>query len=434
MQIDDRLSKLFKNIFGSAAARLLNLLIALALVPLTINSLPPNEYAFLSIAISLSVLSNYADLGMGLAIVNILASESSSNNPQQSQKAISVVWFSLIILALLLLAITGVLALWVSSLEPADAVIRYNAMLLGTACILIGLPSGLIQRILFARHRNIEANIWTTLGKVLSLLFVWLTVESNNTSLSILIFGVIGVPVVISWLSVIIVFSRHDMRLLLPHIRHYDKKLLKPLILTGMSFLIIQMVPYFEVGIDTLLAGTLISIEVVPSLDVYTKLFMYVPALASIALFPLWPAIAQAKAAGDTDWILRVRRWAYFLVGATALTISASLFIYGDTIVLHWTHQDLSLPKSVITGMTFFAVLTCIGLVQSMILNGAGIIKEQANLYLAYLIIVLCAKLFSATTFGLPGLIWSLNACYIIRLYIAEKLLIKALTNKSATV
>ena len=371
---------------------------------------------------------------MGLAIVNILASESSSNNPQQSQKAISVVWFSLIILALLLLAITGVLALWVSSLEPADAVIRYNAMLLGTACILIGLPSGLIQRILFARHRNIEANIWTTLGKVLSLLFVWLTVESNNTSLSILIFGVIGVPVVISWLSVIIVFSRHDMRLLLPHIRHYDKKLLKPLILTGMSFLIIQMVPYFEVGIDTLLAGTLISIEVVPSLDVYTKLFMYVPALASIALFPLWPAIAQAKAAGDTDWILRVRRWAYFLVGATALTISASLFIYGDTIVLHWTHQDLSLPKSVITGMTFFAVLTCIGLVQSMILNGAGIIKEQANLYLAYLIIVLCAKLFSATTFGLPGLIWSLNACYIIRLYIAEKLLIKALTNKSATV
>ena len=109
--LDDRLRRLFRNIFGSAAARFINLLIALALVPLTINSLTPTDYAFLSIAISLSALSSYADLGIGLAIVNTLARESNAKTPRRSQRAISVVWFTLLIVAFGALAITGGAAL-----------------------------------------------------------------------------------------------------------------------------------------------------------------------------------------------------------------------------------------------------------------------------------------------------------------------------------
>ena len=95
MRLDNRLQRLVKNIFGSAAARFFNLLIVMAIIPLTINTLSVADYAFLSMAISLSVLSAYADLGIGLAIVNTLAGESKDSVSEESRKAVSVVWFTL---------------------------------------------------------------------------------------------------------------------------------------------------------------------------------------------------------------------------------------------------------------------------------------------------------------------------------------------------
>lgn len=425
--LDNRLRRLFRNIFGSAAARVINLLIALTLVPLTINALTHTDYAFLSIAISLSALSAYADFGIGLAIVNTLAKESSSTHPRRSQRAISVVWFTLLAISFTAIVITGCIALWANYYATAETLPRYHAMLLGVACIFFGLPSGLIQRILFARHRTTEANIWTTCGRLLSLAFVWAVVKTGETSLPILVFGVIGIPVVISWISVIAVFRRQNMQALQPQISQFDKRVLKPYLIAGMSFLVFQLVPYVEIGMDTLLAGILIDINIVPSLDVYTRLFTYVPALASIALFPLWPAITNAKAEGDIAWIFKIRRYAYLLVGIIALALSCALLMYSTEIIYWWTKQRLNLPKIAVIGMAFFATLTCLGSVQSMFLNGVGVIRKQVYLYLIYLVILLCAKSSTAIIWGLPGMIWSLNVCYLIRLYIAEKILRAAL-------
>jgi O-antigen/teichoic acid export membrane protein len=423
VRIDDRLRRLVKNIFGSAAARLFNLLIVMALIPLTINALSVVDYAFLSMAISLSVLSAYADFGIGLAIVNTLAGESKESVSEGSRKAVSVVWFTLLTIACVALIVTGGLALWVYHYAPIADIPRYQAMLLGSACVFVGLPSGLIQRILFARHRTTEANAWTTSGRLLSLLFVWGVVESGAANLSLLVFGVIGVPVIIGWISVLVVFRRSSMKPLVPRFKYYDHALLKPYLMTGLSFLILQVVPYAEVGINTLLAGSLIGIDIVPSLDVYTRLYTYVPALVSIALFPLWPEIANAKAEGNGAWILKITRWAYYLTGMLAFVISLILLLFGEQLVNVWTHQNLTLPSPVLTGMAVFAVLTCIGTVQSMVLNGAGVIKQQVQLYIVYLLILFSAKILATSTLGLVGMIWSLNACQVLRLVVGGSLL-----------
>lgn len=423
MRLDNRLRRLVKNIFGSAAARFFNLLIVMALIPLTINTLSAADYAFLSMAISLSVLSAYADLGIGLAIVNTLAGENDKSVSEESRKAVSVVWFTLLAIACTALTVTGALAFWVYHFAPIADVPRYQAMLLGSACVFVGLPSGLIQRILFARHRTTEANAWTTSGRLLSLFFVWAVVESGVANLSLLVFGVIGVPVIIGWVSVLVVFSRSSIKPLVPRVEHYDNALLKPYLITGLSFLILQVVPYAEVGVNTLLAGSLIGIDSVPSLDVYTRLYTYVPALISIALFPLWPEIANAKAQGNVAWILKITRWAYYLTGTLALAISLVLLLFGEHLVMAWTHQNLTLPYPVLTGMALFAVLTCIGTVQSMVLNGAGVIKQQVQLYIVYLIILLTAKIWATSALGLLGMIWSLNACQVLRLVVGGWLL-----------
>lgn len=408
----------------------MNLAIALALVPLTINAIPAEDYAFLSMALSLSVLSAYADLGIGLAIVNTLAGESHKTNPRRSQKAVSVVWFTLIAISLIALALTAVLSLWVERVitEPTRA--QYHAILLGAAFVFAGLPSGLVQRVLFARHRTTEANLWTTGGRLASLAFVWISVNSGNTSLAILIFGVIGIPILIGWVSLPVVLFRKSMISLLPRRQYYDRRLLKPYILTGLSFLILQIVPYFEVGVDPLLAGTLISISIVPALDIYIRLFTYIPALASIALLPVWPAIAQAKSQGDMKWISKIRTRSYLLVLSISSSASILLLIYSEDIVATWTGKKLFLTPSALYGMATFATLVCIGSAQSMILNGLGSINQQAKIYLIYLVILIIAKSCAALNFGLEGMLWALNICCLSRIAITEKLFKKSIPQK----
>jgi len=95
-RFDDRLKVLVKNVFGSAAARFVNLFITLAMVPLTINALSPTDYAHFAMALSLSMLAAYADLGMGLAVVNVIAQRGARPKSTKAQRAISVVWFSLL--------------------------------------------------------------------------------------------------------------------------------------------------------------------------------------------------------------------------------------------------------------------------------------------------------------------------------------------------
>lgn len=422
VRLDDRLKKLLKNIFGSAAARFVNLFTTLLLVPLTVNALSPIEYAFLSMAISLSILSSYSDLGMGMAIVNTLAAESSADKPRRSQRAISVVWFTLLTISGSGLVLLFLVWIGMDQFASTGNINQYQALLLSASMVLLGLPSGLIQRILFARHCTTEANAWSTAGRLLSLAFVWILVKTDMASLPLLVFGVIGVPVVVSWLSVLFVFTRRSMRLLKPKFSLYDRRLLKPYFISGLSFMCLQMVPYVETGMDTLLVGFIIGTQQVPALDVFLRLFTYVPALVSIALFPLWPAIAHAKAAGDILWIMKIRRWAIILVSALATIISLILLIYGQDFILWWTSKQMHLPLFVLFGLGVFSILTCIGLVQSMILNGIGVIGRQVRLYLVYLFFLFVLKFVLLLNFGLLGMIWALNGCFIYRLIMAEKL------------
>lgn len=420
VRFDSRLKTLLKNIFGSAASRVINLLITLAIVPLTINSLDANEYAFLSIAVSLSILSSYADFGMGLAIVNILAAESQTSTKHRSQRAVSVVWFTLLGVSTLALLASALAALWIFNLPNEATKSQYHAVLIGVTCIFAGLPTGLIQRILFATHRNIEANAWNTFGRLTSLALTWLAVEAEFSSLPLLIFFVIGMPVIVGWISVAVVFSRKSMQKLKPTLKLFDMRLTKPYTIIGLSFLLLQLVPYSETAIDPLLAGTFIGIHVIPSLDVHIKLFTYIPALVSIAAFPLWPAIASAHASGDLHWTRKIKKISYAVVFGISSILAVLLVTFGTKIIKYWTNQDLSIPDSALIGMAVFSVMTCIGTVQSMILSGLGVIKKQAAYFIPYIVTLISSKVIFAYLFGVPGLILSLVACYSCRLIISE--------------
>lgn len=423
--LDTRMKVLLKNVFGSAAARFVNLFITLAMVPLTINALSPTDYAYFAMAISLSVLATYADLGMGLAVVNVIAERGTRPKSLKAQRAVSVVWFTLLGIAALGISLVLLLAAWVNFGLASDSTHQYNAMLLAAGCVFAGLPTGLVQRVLFAEQKNIQANAWSTGARLLSLVTVWILVVTGNANLLMLVLAVIGVPLGLGWISVYVIFGNTHMSIFRPTATHYDIRLLRPYLLVGMSFLIMQLVPYVETGFDTILIGKAVNINLVPAFDVYSKLFTYVPALVSIGAFPLWPAIANAKIKGEISWIVKARKWSYLVVGVLSIASSTFFFVFSFKLLTIWTGKELILPSGAILAMALFAILTCIGTVQTMILSGVGIIKGQLKIYSYYILVLISFKLFAAFQFGLSAMLWVLNIIYIMRLCLAEHLMNK---------
>lgn len=420
--LDARMKVLIKNVFGSAAARFVNLFITLALVPLTINALSPTDYAYFAMAISLSVLAAYADLGMGLAVVNVVAQRDARPNSGKAQRAVSIVWFSLLGIGAIGLTFTSLVGVWANFGVEYESIHQLNAILLAAACVFAGLPTGLVQRVLFAGQKNVQANAWSTGARVLSLGSVWLLVTFSQANLQSLVFAVVGVPMMVGWLSVVVVFGGGRDNELRPKTTNFCTRLLQPYLVIGMSFLVMQLVPYVETGADIVIIGQIIDVKLVPAFDVYSKIFTYVPALISIAIFPLWPAIANANASGDGNWILKIRKFGYITVVLIALFVSFIFLYFSKSIILHWTGKDLYLDFSVTSAMAVFSVLTCIGTVQSMILSGLGEIKAQVKIYCIYMVLLILGKGFAAEFFGLPAMLWVLNIIYIFRLIYAERL------------
>jgi|GEM_PF-3310815 len=425
--LDARMKVLIKNVFGSAAARFVNLFITLAMVPLTINALSPSDYAYFAMALSLSVLASYADLGMGLAVVNVIAQRGARPNSAKAQRAVSVVWFSLLVIAAVGLVLVSLFAVWVNLGTPSTSTHQYNAMLLAAGCVFAGLPTGLVQRVLFAEQKNVQANVWSTGARAVSLAVVWILVTSHFTNLLILVFAVVGIPMLVAWGSVGIVFLGKQNYALHPKIALFSIRLVRPYLLLGVSFLLLQLAPFLETGIDNILIGGLIDISLLPAYDTYSKLFNYAPALISIASFPLWPAITNARASGDIGWILRVQRNGYLVVSAVSLATALLLIISSKSLIEIWVGQALDLNLVVILGLGMLCVFSSIALFQSMLLNGFSQIGGQINIFLLYVPVVLISKLVAAHFFGVAAMVWTMNACYLWRLYMANRLIEKCI-------
>lgn len=404
---DNRFVSIIKNIFGAAAARGINLAITAFMVPLTLNSLTPAEYAILSMAISFSVLAGFADLGLGLSVVNSVSSAVDNNTTREAQEIVSTVWVILlgistigIILISLYLAVIFSFNITISNINLA--------ILTAGFFIFLGLPAGIAQQLLFAMQKSYIANLWVTAGRVASLIWVWQVVVLSAENLFLLLFGVLGIPMLISWLSIAWLRKTRLLNALVITVKYFSPTKLISSIRTGTRYLVIQVAPYAETGIDVLLLGYFVGLSEVPAYDVHSKLFMYVVALMTMIISPVWPGLSSALATGDVQWTRRLVKVCIFGSPIFAFIFASTIGYFSETIISYWTGQNLKIATTILFGFIFFTVFASLGVAQSAILNAYSLIKRQSQLVGVYIILTILLKIWGAITFGPIGMIWAL--------------------------
>jgi O-antigen/teichoic acid export membrane protein len=408
-----RSRRLLRNVFGAFLSRVVNLGSTLIIIPLALRGLGDHDYGVLAVVMSTVTLFAYSDLGLGLAVVNKVASAKDAESLRAAQEAISNVWRFLVRASGAILLVGLVAVALVRASFPESSKFPTAAWCALIVCISVGLAPGLTQRILFGLERNFEANLWNTSGRVGSVLAVYLAYELR-APLFWYVIAVVGLPAAVGWVSTIKLWRANvelrPVNSMVSWIR------LRGYMTDGTKFLFLQLCVFFETGIDNILIGLLQDAQAVARYDLLARLFVYVPALISMLAFPLWPAINNAKASGDTEWARNVLRTSAFGVALIALTSSSVILYFHVEFLRLWTAAEYTPNYTLAFPLAIFAVLTSLGTLQGMAMSGLGLISEQVRVLAVFLVVLIPMKILALSISGQALMVWVLVFVYAGRL------------------
>ena len=427
-KLDHKMSLLIKNIFSSFFLRFLNLAITTLIVPLTVGLLSVDDYAFFAVLISASFIFAYADLGLGLSIVNSFANYKRNLPTFKQQVLVTNLYVILTLISMFVLIIgSGVLFLFFSELIP-KLFFSWQVLLV---CVAIGIPTGVIQRLLFANQRTYEANIWYALGRILALCCIYLC-GKFEMSLPYFVLAMIGSPVLINIISTLYYFSKNNK--LIPNLRIFNPKYLPSQMSQGIAFLILNLAVMVDTGIDVILLSHFESPDFIRQYDLLVKIYLYVPAIISVACFPIWPSLRAALDQGDVPWVLKVAKNATFLILIVSTSTSIFLFVFQKQIIELWTGVTLHITHNVALFMSIYAVLTSIFTLQAMILNSFKEVGYQAKVALIFIPLVIIVKVLSLYFYNVETMLGLFCLIYLLKMFVVQHKLSNILKVNSAQV
>jgi len=382
-----RSASLIRNIAATFAVRGVNLFATVAIVHLAAAKLGTHGYGSLALLLSASVLFSLLDFGLGLNLVNRISGATS----QVASRAVSRTWIVLcgfaVVFAVLGLATLLVLPrLGIQSLDDQTLAAWRLAVLI----FALAIPASIAQRILYARQRVAEAGAWFSAGQLCALSGAFL-VPVGPGMLQGFILAVIGLPTLVAWINVAVIFV-HRFPDLRPHLKEARWDELRPDLGHGVSFTTLQLAAYAEIAVDNLLIASFATVAQVAHYDVMARGFGYIVTLVALCAFPLWPALRAGMSGGHTEWGRRVLMAAYGLTIVICLVGGGALAALHGPLFTLWTTHAYAPSPVMAMGFALFTLATALCTVQAMDLNARGEIAVQARFQLIALPLLLAAK------------------------------------------
>jgi len=395
---------------ASGAARLLSIGTALFTIPLTLNYLGAERYGLWMTISSFVALVTFADLGIGNGLLSVLSECDGKGDRESARKYVASALALLAgISALLIAAFVVVYPLvpWprlFNVTNPQAAVECGPAIGVAVICSLLAIPLGMGQKIQNAYQDGFGASLWAFGGSALALAGVLIAIY-YNAGLVILALAFSGAPLAVHALNSIIVFRR-KYPWLIPRTRDLAGEFGSRVARIGAVFLVLHICFTVAMASDNVVAAHVLGHEDVARYSVVHRLFSIILTFAAIAAQPFWPAYSEAAARGDVEWTRRALRRSIVICLIVTVPVATALAIACGDIVRLWTGMVNSAPWELTSGMALWAVLSSLGALLAMFLNGLRIVRLQVVCAIAFVIGAVVGKVALTQWIGLPGIAW----------------------------
>jgi O-antigen/teichoic acid export membrane protein len=396
---------------ASVLGRAVTVFTSLLTVRLTLRYLGTERYGLWMSVTSIVSLLFFADLGIGNGLLNAIAEARGRDDVEAVHRYVSSAFFVLVGITTLFLGVFVCVypfIPWPRVFNVSSFIAVHEAgpaVIVFLICFLANIPLDVVQRVQTGHQEGYLANFWTIIGNLTGLGCLLLVMHRKG-GLPWLILAILGgqiLGVLGNWAQEF-GFARPE---LLPKLAFWEAAAARKILGTGIMFFLLQICGILTLPLDYIIITQVLGPEAVTQYAVPIRPFLLVISVASMFVFPLWPAYGEAFARGDSKWVkstfLHSLGYSVLVFGPVVLGLAA----FGKIIVRVWVGPQVHPTWTLLSGIAAYAILLIFYNPISTFLSGINKMKFQVVVWLLQGIMAAVLKVVMAKTFGITGVIWA---------------------------
>jgi O-antigen/teichoic acid export membrane protein len=336
----------FITVSSSFFSKSVTLLVSIVTLPLSLQYLGTTDFAILNTIVSTFNILIYFDFGIGIGLQNMLPGYIVQQKQDKIVELVSSVFlfllissFILIIVSLLLLNFNDLRSLF--NLNYKIDSNRFNqTVFVSIILVALGMPISIVQRIQIAYQKTYINDWFFTLGSILSLIMLLLSIK-NNLKLPFILFSLQGSLIIVFFLNFI--YSVNYSKLLVLDIRKSNFKAFQIVSSFGLKYFIIIL---FSAGLFTIDNFILLKFRSPEDVTEYSIVYRFISLLnVPIIIYSntFLPAYNDANARGDEKWIKIAIQRATKIILLLSLAEALFFIFFGEIIIVKWSSTQIVL-------------------------------------------------------------------------------------------
>ncbi len=433
---DARTGLLKKNIAGSIFLKGMSILVTLALVPLTIDYVNPEQYGIWLTLSSLMTWLTFFDIGLATGLRNRFAEAKARGETLLARQYISTAYASIGVMALLLMVISlplcGVVD-WCSLLKVSE---EYRDELSDVMMVLITgfavtLILAVMSNILIGDQLTAISSAVGVIGQVVMLAVIWLLVRTqvHGTLLTLAVVLSLIPPAVLLIATVYLFFTRY--RDYAPSPGMVRPAMVRDLLGIGSKFFLITVSMLFIFQLMNVIISREMGPVAVTEYNIAFRYFNVANMVSVLVLAPFWSAATDAYTRGNTAWISdKLRSLEKMIIYALIPGITL-MTVLSPVVYRLWIGDSVTVSMSTSVAIAIYVAVLCITNTYTFIINGIGKVRLQVYIYVGFALVSYPLMTFFCRTMGIPGLLIVPGLVYVVQIVVMRIQLKYILTGRA---
>ena len=411
--MDKRSKTLIVAVLSGLVGRAVALLAPLLVMGPMLNHLGPTLFGIWLTAVSLAGIANFLDFGIGNAALTKLSEAFGRDDLDGARSVLGQAYTLLAGLAagfiVLTIAGTGLILLILPGVFESRAQAAAVAIVLCT--LFLTFVTGLLVKLLQSRQAFVHAQLLQVVGPIVALaICLWAIAAGLEPVIVVLLYTLASPLTQAAWS--VIYFITHPMRR--PTFESLDRTSIRTLTDIGGAFFFVSILTAIGMNMDNLVIAGRAGADAVTNFGLPARLGSLLMLIVFTVFMPLWSLFGHALARGDRQWLLRTALKMSAGGAVAVLVVGLTLVALADPIMLFWMGRTFPDQQLVLLGMVASTTVIAITSPFNMILNAAGMAKQQILPWTGFVVLCLVAKSFlvtSETTWWVP---WITTAAYAV--------------------
>lgn len=374
-------------------------------VAMAARSLTAAELGVTSILTMLVVYFGFADFGMSTLLMTRLPAAHARSDHHQVRELVGSVLSAMLVVSSTV-AVVGIASVYVlpwrqllgaGSIAPSELDASLIVFVLTGAAGIVGMVG---SRVLASMQQGATVQVANAIAAVGSVAAVGLCV-AVGAPLWGYVLAFAGPPTLSGLVQLALAFVRFPV--LTGIHRALGLRSGMSVLRSGLEYGILSAGWVVAYTLDAIVISSLLGAAAAAVFGIATRLFSLVAGTLTVAGQQMWPAMADALARGEVDWVRARFRRSLQIAGGTAALSCAGLLVAGPTIARIWVGDKLVPPYALFVVLAVWTVYMTVITQYSYMLMAADRIRLLAGIGVIIAVVNIGVSIAFTRWFGMTG-------------------------------